>query len=59
MMVIAILLLQNQGGLAAAQEKTKFYQLTYQTENVTGQILINGFVVTEIEGKERQRYGCS
>ncbi len=32
-------------------EKTKFYQLTYQTENVTGQITINGFVVTEMEGK--------
>ncbi len=33
------------------QEKTKFYQLTYQTENVAGQITINGFVVTEMEGK--------
>ena len=51
MMVMAILLLQNQGGFAAMQEKTKLYQLTYQTENVAGQILINGFVVTEIEGK--------
>lgn len=51
MMVIAILLLQNQEGFAAAQEKTKFYQMTYQAENVRGQILINGFVVTEIEGK--------
>ncbi len=33
------------------QEKTKFYQLTYQVENVTGQITINGFVVTELKGK--------
>ncbi len=33
------------------QEKTKFYQLTYQVENVAGQITINGFVVTEMEGK--------
>jgi len=33
------------------QEKVKFYQLTYQMENVTGQITINGFVVTEMEGK--------
>ena len=33
------------------QEKTKFYQLTYQMENVTGQITINGFVVTEMGGK--------
>jgi hypothetical protein len=51
MMVIAMLLLQDQGGLCAMQEKTKFYQLTYQMENVTGQITINGFVVTEMEGK--------
>jgi len=33
------------------QQKTKFYQLTYQTENVTGQIAINGFVVTEMKEK--------
>ncbi len=51
MMIIAILLLQHQGGISAMQEKTKFYQLTYQMENVTGQITINGFVVTEMEGK--------
>ena len=53
MMFIAILLLllQHQEGVSAMQEKTIFYQLTYQTENVTGQIAINGFVVTEIEGK--------
>jgi hypothetical protein len=50
MMVIATLLLQDQGGVRA-MEKTKFYQLTYQMENVTGQITINGFVVTEMEGK--------
>ncbi len=50
MMITAILLLQDRGGLCA-MEKTKFYQLTYQMENVTGQITINGFVVTEIEGK--------
>ncbi len=51
MAVIAILLLQDQGGVFAMQEKTNFYQLTYQMENVTGQITINGFVVTEMEGK--------
>jgi len=51
MMVIGILLLQPQGGISAMQEKTKIYQLTYQIENVTGQITINGFVVTEMEGK--------
>ena len=51
MMVIAILLLQNQGGLIAMQEKTKIYQLTYQMENVTGRVTINGFVITEMEGK--------
>ncbi len=50
MMITAILLHQDRGGLCA-MEKTKFYQLTYQMENVTGQITINGFVVTEIEGK--------
>jgi len=51
MMVIAMLLCFDQGNLIAAQEKTKFYQLTFQTENVTGQITINGFVVTEIVEK--------
>lgn len=51
MMVIGMLLLQDQGGVFAVQEKTKFYQLTYQTENVTGQIAINGFVVTEMKEK--------
>lgn len=51
MMVMAMLLLKDQGGMCAMQEKTKFYQLTYQMENVTGQITINGFVITEIEGK--------
>jgi hypothetical protein len=51
MMALAILLLQNQGGFAAMQEKTRFYQLTYQTENVKGRIVINGFVMTEMDGK--------
>ena len=51
MMVITILLFLNQESLLAAQEKTIFYQLTYQMENVTGQITINGFVVTEIVEK--------
>jgi hypothetical protein len=51
MLVIAILLLQNRGGFAAMQEKVKFYQLTYQTENVTGLIAVNGFVMTEMDGK--------
>lgn len=51
MIVIAILLIENQGGLIAMQEKTKIYQLTYQTENVTGQITINGFVMNEMDGK--------
>ncbi len=49
--IVAMLLFCNQGNLFAAQEKTKFYQLTFQTENVTGQIMINGFVVTEITEK--------
>jgi len=49
--VISTLLLQDQGGMFAMQQKTKFYQLTYQTENVTGQIAINGFVVTEMKEK--------
>ncbi len=48
---MAMLLVQDQAGMCAMQEKTKFYQLTYQTENVAGQITINGFVITEIEGK--------
>lgn len=48
-MVIAVLLLQVQGGIFAMQEKIKFYQLIYQTENVTGQITINGFIVTEMK----------
>ena len=51
MIVISALLLQDQGGMFAMQQKTKFYQLTYQTENVTGQIAINGFVVTEMKEK--------
>ncbi len=51
MIVIAILLLQDQDGFAAKQGKTKFYQLTYQAENVTGKISINGFVITEMEEK--------
>jgi hypothetical protein len=51
MMILTILLLQNQGALAAKQENAKLYQLTYQAENVAGRIEINGFVMTEIEGK--------
>jgi hypothetical protein len=51
MMVIPMLLLQNHGALASSQEKTKFYQLTFQAENVTGRIAINGFVITEMDGK--------
>ncbi len=50
MMVAAVLFFLDQGG-TFAMEKTKFYQLTYQAENVTGQITINGFIVTEMEGK--------
>ena len=48
---ITILVLLNQGDVMAAQKKQKFYQATYQMENVTGRILINGFVVTEMDGK--------
>lgn len=51
MIIIALLLLQNPPDSFAAQEKTIFYQLTYQTENVVGQIILNGFIVTEMEGK--------
>ncbi len=50
MIVVAVLFLLDQGGVFAV-EKTKFYQLTYQVENVSGQITVNGFVVTEMEGK--------
>jgi len=35
----------------AMQERTKIYQLTYQMENVSGQVTINGFVITEMDGK--------
>jgi hypothetical protein len=31
--------------------KAKIYQLTFQTENVKGQITVNGFVLTEMDGK--------
>ena len=51
MLVLSTLLLQDRGALAAMQEKVKFYQLTYQTENVIGRIAVNGFVLTELEGK--------
>jgi hypothetical protein len=51
MMAMAILLLLDQRSLVAMQEQTKFYQLTFQTDNVKGQISINGFVLTEMEGK--------
>ncbi len=47
---MATLLIPNQGGLIAMHEKTKVYQLTYQVENVTGQITLNGFVMTEMKG---------
>jgi len=33
------------------QERTKIYQLTSQMENVSGQVTINGFVITEMDGK--------
>jgi hypothetical protein len=51
MMVVVMLLFFNQGDVNAAQEKTIFYQLTFQMENVTGQIKLNGFIVTEITEK--------
>lgn len=51
MLLVALLFLQTPGDVIAAQEKTKFYQLTWQAENVTGRIEINGFIVTELEGK--------
>jgi hypothetical protein len=51
LVLITILLLLNQGGSIAMEKKTKFYQVTYQMENVQGQILINGFVVTAMDGK--------
>ncbi len=49
--VIAMLFFLNQRNVNAAQEKTKFYQLTFQAENVTGQLMINGFVVTDVTEK--------
>jgi hypothetical protein len=50
-MVAAQLLLQYHGALAAGQGKVTFYQMTFQAENVTGRIAINGFVITELDGK--------
>lgn len=47
--VMTILSISAQGALAG--EKAKFYQMNYQMENVTGVITINGFVVTEPDGK--------
>ena len=35
----------------AMEEKAKIYQLTYQMENVRGQITINGFVLTKMDEK--------
>jgi hypothetical protein len=51
LIVTVIMSIHGQGGMAAVGEKTKFYQMTYQTENVTGTIMINGFVMTEIKEK--------
>jgi hypothetical protein len=50
MMALVMVLLLSQEGFAAMQEKTKFFQMTFQAENVKGQIAINGFVITEMEG---------
>ncbi|MFH0977412.1 MAG: hypothetical protein V1874_16660 [Spirochaetota bacterium] len=50
-MIITAFLMLLSGGMVAMQEKTIFYQMTYQTENVTGQLLVNGFVITEFDGK--------
>jgi hypothetical protein len=49
--VILILLFLNGKGLLAMDKNQRFYQTTYQMENVKGRILINGFVVTEMDGK--------
>jgi hypothetical protein len=48
---VAAMLFQTCGYVTEASEGPVFHQLTYQTENATGQIMINGFVVTEVEGR--------
>lgn len=47
----ALFLLQAYGSAAVASDRPIFYQLTYQTENITGQIVVNGFVITEVQGR--------
>lgn len=48
---IVFLLVHGQAGLVNSEEKIKIYQLTYQSQNVTGNITINGFVITVMKGK--------
>lgn len=51
MTAIVILLVYGQAGIVNSEEKTKFYQLTYQMENISGVISINGFALTEMKYK--------
>ena len=51
MMFIVLLLFSGKGDMAAMQEKIKIFQLTYQSENVSGMITINGFAISEMKGK--------
>lgn len=50
-MMLTAMLFFRDGDSEAMQGKVKFYQMTYQTDNVAGNIEINGFVITEITGK--------
>jgi hypothetical protein len=50
LLVLSFVSINSAGGAVRMDKKTTLYQLMWETDNVVGQVAINGFVVAELDG---------
>jgi hypothetical protein len=50
LLILSFMSIHNAGGAVGMEKKTILYQLTWEADNVVGEIVINGFAVTALDG---------
>lgn len=50
LLLLSFMSIHDAGGAMGMEKKPKMYQLTWEADNVVGDVAINGFVVTELDG---------
>lgn len=48
--ILSFMSIHDAGGAVETEKKPKMYQLMWEADNVVGEIVINGFVVTALDG---------